>query len=357
MLRARSVSLSLALLLALPATALGQAAEVDETRLAELLQARGFEPPKKFKALVGKVRLPADGPPTMDWYDWRGTSDDRDDWWPASSVKIYAAVAALERARALGFSPEAWVTYHYDERPSLWGQDAEPVKGRLSHLVHGAIVASNNRAFNRLVELVGFDRLNDEFFTTRNGLGRTTFLRAYFAMLDDPQTGHGDNRYSPRITLAYRGDSRELPARKGDRRGHECPDQGNCTTLRELAEHIRRVMLHDRLPEAQRYDLDDAELELLREALEAPRKEHGQLLVEAVQAGFGEDVPLRIYHKPGYAYRWSSDVMFIHRTDTKECWIVALAGWPGRRVIDGALREIGALLASGELTEATAEGD
>lgn len=334
-------TLALCVVLAVPAPAGAQPVEVDETRLAELLEARGFSPPERFKALVGEVRVRPDGSPVTEWFDWRGTSDDRDDWWPASTVKLYAAIAALERVRAMGYPPSAWLTYHYE--------DDEPVRMRLADLVRLAIVPSNNQAFNRLVELAGFDWLHSRFFTRENGLGSTVFLRAYSARIRDPETGHGVNRFSPRITIEHGGRRQVLEAREGTGR-HECPNQGNCTTLRELAESIRRVMLHEHLPPAERFDLGPRELELLREALVAPRREHGQRLVDAVQEGFGEGVPLRVYHKPGYAYRWASDVMFVHRTDTDQRFIIAAAAWPGRRVLDDPLRHLAAILASGRLT-------
>jgi len=337
------VALLVALSGGLPAAAGAQPTDVDSARLAAILEARGFTTPERFKALIGEVHLTEGGGPTTDWYDWQGTSDDRDDWWPASSIKIYAAIAALEQSRAMGYTPSARLTYHYE------GEGEAPVRMRLRDIVRQALVPSNNMAFNRLVEFVGFDTLNRRFFSRRNGLASTTFLRSYSGRIRDPETGHGVNRFSPRITIEHGRRSRELEARQGTGR-FSCPDQGNCTTLRDLAESMRRVMLHEHLPEHERFGLGEPELTLLRDSLVAERREHGALLVQAMQEGFGEDVPLRIYHKPGYAYRWTSDVMFVHRTDTDQRWIIAVAAWSGRRVLDTSLRCIGALLASGRLT-------
>jgi len=159
----------LGVLVALSSPAAAQPAEVDETRLAELLEERGFTPPDTLKALVGRIHLTSDGATSTTWYDYRGTSDDRDDWWPASSIKLYAAIAALERARAMGFTPDVGVTYHYDESAPFDG--AEPFTARLRDIVRLAMVQSNNHAFNRLVELVGHDRINRQFFTEDNGRG------------------------------------------------------------------------------------------------------------------------------------------------------------------------------------------
>ena len=98
------------LCLHLPARAHEKPEKPDEVALPALMTQAGFVPPEGFKALV--MVLPARGQaqaaPRL--YDWHGTSDDRDDWWPASTVKLYAAVGALQAAHRLGFGPRALVT-------------------------------------------------------------------------------------------------------------------------------------------------------------------------------------------------------------------------------------------------------
>lgn len=337
--------------LAVPSTGAAQALDVEHERLSVLLDSRGFEAPERFKALVGLIEDGPDGAPVTTWFDFRGTATDRDDWWPASTVKLYAAIAALERSRAMAYPPSSWITYHYV------GEDGaeEPVRMRLSQIIDRAIVPSDNRAFDQLVELAGFDWMHRHFFTERNGLGGTVFLRAYGGRHRDPRTGHGVNRLSPRITIEHGRRSREIEAREGTGRP-ACPDQGNCTTLFELAEAMRRVMLHERLPETERFRLGDAELEVLRDALGSPRRPHGTALVTSVESGFG-GAPIRIHHKPGYAYRWVSDVMLVHRTDTDQRWLLAAAAWGGRRVLDDALVHLGAVMASGELARPVVVAD
>ena len=341
----------------LPAGAAAQVAQVDEARLPGLFEELGHESPDTLRALVGVIDVGAqDGQegqeaqraPRAEWYDWRGTSQSRDDWWPASSIKLYAAVAALERSREMGFLPAAMLTYHYES------EEEDEYRGRLTQVVRHAIVASNNLAFDRLVEFVGMDYLNRRFFSERNGLENTVFLRAYGGRNRNPENGHAVNRHSPPITIERGRRVREIPARDG-RGQYECPDQGNCTTLRELAGAMYRVMLHEHLPDEARFALGERELALLRSTLEAPRREHGELLVQAVRRGFGDDVPIRVFHKPGYAYRWTSDVMFVHRTDTDERFIIVVAAHPGRRVVDETLTRIAALLAAGSLPGPSAD--
>src|SRR5690606_10002092 len=158
-------------------------------------------------------------------FDYRGTSDDRDDWWPASTIKLYAAVAALETLRARGLSPATEVTFHYAEGA---------VTARASELLRAAIAQSNNRAFDRLVELAGFDAAHPEFSTPRKGFVDTVSQRSYAHRLRYPD-GNGSNRHSPAITLEEGEQRVELPERPGSLEV-QCADHGNCTTLRELAE-------------------------------------------------------------------------------------------------------------------------
>jgi hypothetical protein len=373
----------LALLLLALSTPRGHAAapprsevvKLDRRTLPRLLAERGFRPPRRFKALVVVVEprlgvagagprpgadggdrreTPDDGTGRLRFrpFDWRGTSLDRADWWPASSVKLFAATAALEAAHGMGFTPAARVTFHYDRSTGLArhpdGRDPtrdEPVTLPLERIVRAAITPSDNRAFDRLVEIVGSDPLNRRFLSRRHGLHDTVLLRSYAWRVADPLTGLGSSRHSPPLTFAEEGRTKLLPERHGT--GQYPCEQGNCSSLRDLAEVLRRVMLHEELPERERFGLGPAELALLRDALSAPR-ERGNGVVDGLRAAFGGR-PVRLYHKPGYALRWFSDVVFVEAADTGERWIVAMAGYPGRGALDDAARHVGALLADGPL--------
>jgi len=319
------------------AAVLAQEDRVDEETLPRLLEARGFQAPEGFKAYVVELEPDGEGGFEEHRYDWRGTSTDRESWWPASTIKIYAAVAAIERIHALGFPLRTSVTYHYED------EEGEPdaVTNRLDHVVRLAIERSNNQAFDRLVELAGLDYMNQRFFVEENGFTNTVFRRAYTGRHRDQATGWATSRHSPPITLRFGQQELELPERHG-RTDYDCPDEGNCTTLRELAECMRRVMMHEQLPEGERYDLREEDLRVLRAAMD---EAHNYRIAEIFEEGFGE-VPVQVWHKPGYAYRWVSDVLFVHRRDTGERWVVAMAARPGRRALDGAAEHVAAVLRS-----------
>ena len=314
---------------------------VNSELLPSLLQAAGYTPDPSFKAYIIAFERKPDGKTVQHRFDYKGTSLDRDNWWPASMVKLYAAVAALEVLHAKKFSTKASITFHY--------KDGD-VTQTITKLVRQAITPSNNTAFDRLVEIVGFDAMNQWFQT--KGIKDTVFLRSYTRRVVDETTNLSTPRESSALTVTEGAKSWKVPARKGDDKVWHCPNQGNCTTLQNLAEILRRVMMHEQIPENQRLKLGRAEIELLRSALSGKRT-RGLGVVNGLKAGFEPHV-IKCFNKPGYAYQWFSDHVFVSCQDcegpVKE-WIVAMAGHGGRDVLDEGAKIIGQILVSGSLMD------
>ena len=310
--------------------------------LPALLKKRGYNPGPHFMGLV--VAIVPNSKDSFEYYpyDYKRTSLERDTWWPASTVKLFAAIAALEKARHLGFSSRAELTFHYDD-----GDVTRPLRS----IVEKAITLSNNRSFDKLVEFVGFDGLNKGFFTKKNGFKQTVMLRSYTGRWRYEDTEHGSNRHSPPITIVGRnGKTLEIEARHG-KGTYDCKDQGNCTTLAELSLAMRRVMMHEHLPEGERFFLGKGELALLRYSMKRDRpKGHGGV-VTGLEKAFS-DRAVEFYHKGGYAYEWLSDNVFVKALDTGEKWLVALANHPGRAALDEAAEHVGHLLAEGAFAKA-----
>lgn len=309
---------------------------LDRVTLPALLAGAGLEPPPGFKALIVRVIRGEEGP-KYSLYDYSGTSLERDDWWPASTVKVFAAVAALERLRSLGFTPRAVITFHYPKGD---------VHRTVESLVRQAITHSDNSAFDMLVEVVGGDEMNE--WLRDRGFAGTVLLRGYSRRYVDPVTGHGILRMSAPITIREPGRaSRRLPERRGRLR-EGCRDLGNCTTLWDLSDCLRRVMLHEDLRGPQRLALGSDEVKLLRSALSGAR-ERGLGVVNGLKAAFpGRAVTC--FHKPGFALDWFSDHVFVTIGDPARPeaeWIVAMAARGGRDALDEAARVVGRLLSSG----------
>lgn len=305
---------------------------IDTQTLPKIMLEMGFSPPEGFKALVILINLENETP-SCKAFDWYGSSNHREGWWPASTIKIFAAVAALEKVKKIGFTPKARIMFWYEN---------ETYTEILERLVWKALVDSDNHAFDHLVEIVGFDEINGVFFPSKN-FERTVFLRAYGGRFRDKETGVGSNRYSPKITLEEGGRLRTIPERKG-KGTYPCPNQGNCTTLLELADALFRVMLHEHIPASKRFRLGKVELDLLRSALGSPKK-RGFEVVDGMRKGF-QGLDIHVYHKPGFAYDWFSDCVFVELPDSDRSFIVAMAGYPGRNSLNDASFLIGRILAS-----------
>jgi beta-lactamase family protein len=310
---------------------------IDSKTLPRLLKAREYAPPDTFKALIVEIIPDKNKGYRYFSMDYNGTSADLENWWPASTVKLFVAIAALEKSHSLGFTPKARLTFKYDE---------EPVTQTVEELVRRAITDSKNPEFDRLVEFVGFNHLNRRFLSKENGLAKTIMQRSYFRRVTYVENGKGSNRHSPPILVEQKKRSKLLSERTGSGEYEECPDQGNCTTLLELAEAMRRVMLHESLDEKKRYKLGKKELKLLRSALKGKHARGG--VADALRAAF-KDRPIEIYHKAGYADGWFSDNIFLRVLDTKQQWIIGMVNRPGRDSLNEAASHVAEMIAKGEL--------
>ena len=193
------------------------------------------------------------------------------DFWPASSIKVLAALGALDFARSLGYTGAATVTF----------DDGGPSR-TLRSIYEPAIRDSSNYDYDLLVLIAGLDRLNHDFLTARNGFPATSITRSY---------AHTKFEESPAMILEE-GDRRTyVPERKAER-DPECK-AGNCSNLFEMTESVRRIVLNDHLPVEQRFDLDRKDLVALSDALLAADGFFNEAVAHALGPG------AKIWSKPG----------------------------------------------------------
>lgn len=79
-------------------------------------------PGLKKWASVCTVTRDAAGQPAFDWAHFRD-SGSATDFWPASTIKLYAVVAALEFLNERGFSLETIVSFEHREANGCWVLD------------------------------------------------------------------------------------------------------------------------------------------------------------------------------------------------------------------------------------------
>ena len=240
--------------------------EVDDDTLEAALADAGVVLPEGSS--VYAVRIDETGAGTA--YE-AGEGAEYAGFWPASSVKLLAAVGALEFLSDLGFTGAARIT-----------MDGETFT--VADVYEEAIADSSNEAYDQLVRIAGVDWLNQQFLTPANGFGGTVIQRSY--------TGSGVD-VSPLMTVVEDGRRLTVPARRASG-SYGCADDGNCSTLLDLTESVRRVTLDAELPDEERFDIATGDVAGLASALLASEG----FVEPAVNEVLG--AAALVYNKPGY---------------------------------------------------------
>ena len=304
--------------------------------LDALMASKGFRGDSTFKAYVIRTTLSADRRRIVSEkrFDYRGTGDDVSNWNPASTVKLFAAIAAMKKADSLGFTGNAEIQFGKAEHTR-----------QLKSLVQDALGPSNNIAYDFLATFVGHDELNGNFFTRGNGFQRTALRRAYESSRWMQMGFSSSLAPSPRLIITEGSKSRTIDARLGTIDGG-CYSAA-CTSLRDLAEAMRRLMLQEQLSGSQSFRLKPASLSLIRGILRSPRS-RGMEVVEGLDANaFGPGT--QFYHKAGYAGDWFSDNVFVRDPSSRTVWVIAMANYPGRGSLSRGARVLGSLIGEGAL--------
>lgn len=312
------------------------APKADTTTLPAALKQEGFVGGDSFKAFVIEIDLTRGRKAIANEvrYDWGGTSKHVANWNPASSVKLFAAVGALKRLRGLGFSHRARVTFH-------GRKDRQFTVGELVRL---AIGESDNIAYNRLVQLAGFDFLHKKVFSAATGFPDVGLLKAYESSAWIAQGEDPSLRVSPPISLREGRKKKRLPATVGVVES-DCRSAA-CASLRDLGECVRRVMLQEQLPAGASFGLATSDLRVLRLAMQVhPR---GNEVVTQLRKAFGRK-RIKLYSKPGFSQGWYSDAVYIQELGARKVWVVALANHPGRNSLNKAAHAVGRILAKRRL--------
>ncbi|MDQ4091014.1 MAG: class A beta-lactamase-related serine hydrolase [Actinomycetota bacterium] len=258
------------------------------TSLEATLAAAGYRLPPGAGVYAAKVTKEAGGLAYEDYQAGVGALGSN--FWPASSIKVLAAVAALEYVGRQGFTGSATVAF---------GNGAPRT---IRSIYDDAIRISDNAAYDLLVEVAGLDYLNGTFLTPARGFPVTVIQRSY--------TIGGNLRVNPAITLTEGGRKVVIPARTGRVDG-SCP-QGQCSNLFEMSESVRRLVLHNEIPVAERFELAPADVAGLNSALLGAEGWFEPAVARVLGSG------ARIYGKPGQVPgRDCLDVVLIERNNQR----------------------------------------
>ncbi len=282
------------------------ASRIDETALATAFDDIGYRPPDGSHLLVGREL--AGARTEFEWFSLgeTGLVPSEGHYWPASTVKLITAVAALEALSRRGLTGAARLDF-VDDDGGYHGPAIE--------IARLAVEISDNPSYNRTLEIAGFDALNDEILPAW-GLRHTVFQRRYTR---PPGVESLALRRSPAIRFREGDREGTIEERVGVGRHPECPADGNCTTLYELLSVMRRVVLSDELPEQERFAIAPDDLRTLEEAL---LRSHSRI-ARGATAALGD---VLVYNKTGTVPGDDRlDHGLVEETRTGRRWLVAVA--------------------------------
>ena len=222
-------------------------------------------PELKKWASVCVVTPGAEGGPEFAWHDYRDTGR-ATDFWPASTIKLYAVVAALELLHERGFSLDATVSFEHREASGRWVLDcARGVREMLSETFR----RSSNEDYTLLLRLVGIDRINTRFLVPEKGFERSALMRGYVTGRPWAYVREEPQRVRLRSADGLLSDVHEHTwsgRHYAEERGCTVIDAktGNVTTPRDLVECLRRVLYHERIPESERYRMSGEQIRFVR---------------------------------------------------------------------------------------------
>jgi cell division protein FtsI/penicillin-binding protein 2 len=290
----------------------------------------------------------------FEWHDYRETGRSTD-FWPASTIKLYTAVAACVRMNQKGFTLDATVQFEHEEM-GVWKLDsARTMREMLSEVFR----RSSNEDYTLLLRLCGIDWLNREFLTPDTGFEKSALMRGY--VKDRPwgyireETQRLRAMSADRITKQtweHRWSGHSYAAE----RGATIIDSqtGNVTTPRDLANCLRRLMFHAELPPEERFDLSQEQVDFLLhggDGFTGLETKHADSGPSAWKDGLEKVFPdARFYHKCGLISDYALEVACVDdRANGGPCFILvpaihaghATKPVPGEKHISSMSRAIG----------------
>lgn len=280
--------------------------------------------------------------PEFKWHHYRNSQGDVD-FWPASTIKIYAVVAALEYLNELGRPLDSTLIFERQTEGQWHLDTARTMREMISEVFR----RSSNEDYTLLLRFVGIDRINTQFLVPGKGFPHSALMRDYVVHRPvvyentEPQRIRivSSNRENKTIEHTWSGTS------YAEQRGATVlsATTGNCTSTAELAECLRRIMFHESLPVSERYQLTTEQLKFIRYG------SNGLYGLENKEAGpyaWEGDLKTiypkaRYFHKAGMISNYTLDVAYIEDEESNTCFILSLAAKTGQgdtvRKMAGAL--------------------
>jgi hypothetical protein len=211
--------------------------------------------PHKTRSMMMATRIVKGvGQPAFQYYSLANTgfrySHGPIRWWPASCVKPWAVAGALMTLSKYGLNGRTKLRFR--DRYGTF-------KGTVWHLYRNI----TNKSYDRMAMIAGIDNLNTGAWKTKYSQPNLIIQRAY--------GGIRTLRRSPTIYSNHNGKRGVIKARYSRFKTRRC--RSNCTTLFELQDVLRRIVLHNELPKKARFTITPDDVKRIRKAfLKIPNK-------------------------------------------------------------------------------------
>ena len=263
---------------------------------------------------------------------------------PASTVKLPAAVLALEKLHQLPrkITKDTWLKIDsaYEGQRKLTDDESAPdSKATIGHFIKRAFIVSENEPYNRLYEFVGQDYLNTSLWDKGY---RNTRITRRFAAFTEEQNRHtnpfefldaqGNTLYRQPLTKSEMVfDFNPFPLiGKAHYKGNELVQGGmdfsraNNLPLFELQQMLQTILFPEAVPEKQRFKLTEEDYRFLYQYLSQlpgetnyPKYDEQDFYPNYAKFFFRDsthrDLPkgVRVFNKVGWAYGFLTDASYI----------------------------------------------
>ncbi|MCA9563423.1 MAG: serine hydrolase, partial [Myxococcales bacterium] len=261
-----------------------------------------------------------DNGPEFSQVDYADTGD-RVDFWPASTIKIYTVTAALELLAVMDMSVDAEATfYHYSG--GAWVED---ITVSFRQMIFDVFDHSSNSDYTLLLRFCGVDWINTEFLVESNGFQETALMTPYVS--DRPY------RYSlgeQQRIVVHEGEREETREHSWSGTSYSDPvgctiynedHIANCSSTRDMAEHMRRIIFHEALDPSDRFDIPQDVMDWYRwggpEDVLRTREHSYATRVYRVFPN------AEYYHKAGRVTYYASDLHYVRDPDSGIQYIAA----------------------------------
>lgn len=334
----------------------GQRTSEDLLRDLLLSSEEGFDAilkaPEDYRLQVLYTQIDRDSTGVPSFRSFRYGTGKETYFYPASSIKIFAAALALEKLNLLDrqglskYSPVRIDSSHAGQQAVSRDSTSDSGQPYIAHYLKKMLVISDNDAFNRLYEFIGQGPFNEELVS--KGYKDTRILHRLSIDLSPEANRHtnamtffdedtGEEIFRQEAQYCEKDYAQTKAVWLGSKhvQGDEIVPEPmnfqhkNRTSLEDLQKALRTILFPDSVPEKERFALDTDDYELLyRYMSQLPREtnlpdyrgkpdNYCKFLIYGDREESRIPEHIRIFNKIGLAYGFTIDNAYVADFENK----------------------------------------